>query len=69
MNRPAPELIDGKEAWYVERIVNKKVVKNKVYYLVKWCDYPSFENTWEPATTLKKQAKEHVDYYEESLQN
>jgi hypothetical protein len=68
MNRPAPELLDGEDAWYIEEIVGKKLIKGKLHYLVKWENYPTYENTWESAIKLNKQAKEHVDYYEKQLQ-
>ena len=37
----------------VEKVVNKRVHKGKVEYLLKWKGYPSDENTWEPEDSLE----------------
>ncbi len=37
----------------VERIISKKKVRNKLFYLIKWKDYSSKENTWEPIKNVK----------------
>ena len=37
----------------VEKIINRKISRNKKYYLVKWLCYPIHECTWEPKTSLK----------------
>jgi len=50
-----PDLIADFEetsGWEVERIVGKKVFKDRTLYLVKWKGYPKDQNTWEPVTNL-----------------
>jgi hypothetical protein len=42
------------ETYIIENIVDKKTLKGKVYYLVKWKGYSKSSNTWEPQTNLKK---------------
>ena len=37
----------------VEKIINRKISRNKKYYLVKWLCYPIHECTWETKTNLK----------------
>ena len=37
----------------VEKIINRKISRNKKYYLVKWFCYPIHECTWETKTNLK----------------
>jgi len=66
VDRPdAVTKLDGHDAWYVEEIVGKKVLaKKKVFYQVKWEGFPEWENTWEPKTTLIKQARELIEHYE-----
>lgn len=36
----------------VDRILNKKVVKGKVKYFIKWEGYPDDQNTWEPESNV-----------------
>ena len=37
----------------VEAILDKKLVRKKSYYLVKWKGYPLHDATWEPLENLK----------------
>lgn len=36
----------------VEKILNKKVVDGKTYYLLKWQDYPESDSSWEVDTNV-----------------
>lgn len=40
--------------YLVEKIINRKIVKNKKYYLIKWLCYPINQCTWEPKSSLKE---------------
>jgi hypothetical protein len=46
---------DDEEKFYiVEKILGKKIVANKVYYLIKWLHYDKEEDmTWEPRKNLE----------------
>jgi hypothetical protein len=46
--RPAPELIDGEEEYFVERILDSRHFGRRwrLQYLVKWEGYPDAENMW-----------------------
>jgi len=33
---PLPEIVDGKEEWVVEEILDSRMVNQKLRYLVKW---------------------------------
>jgi len=64
---PVPDtLLDGEasevfaEEYTIESLVEKKGSK----YLVKWENYPSEQNTWEPRSSIPKFI---LKYYEESL--
>lgn len=40
------------EEYVVEKVVDKKIVKGKISYLLKWKGYADDENTWEPKENL-----------------
>ncbi|RYE46297.1 MAG: hypothetical protein EOP48_21870, partial [Sphingobacteriales bacterium] len=66
--RPPPDVEGSDEVYEVEAIHNHRKKKwrgdGRMYnqYLVKWKDYPEFENTWEWEDSLGE-AKEIVDAY------
>lgn len=64
-NRPLPVVkIDGEDAWYVEKIIGKRVhKKDGLQYKVKWEGFPEWESTWESINNLKE-AKDAVHEYE-----
>ena len=41
------------EIYEVEKIIARKIYKNKKYYLIKWLCFPISESTWEPKSNLK----------------
>src|ERR1051325_8871525 len=56
-NREIPEqpeiLVEDEELEYeVENILNKKYVRNKPFYLIKWKNYPLYDATSEPKENL-----------------
>ena len=44
---PPPELIDGKEEYVVEKVLNSRMFRRRLQYLIKWEDYRTEHNTWE----------------------
>ena len=46
-------LSDNSEEYEVETILDKRTLKGKTQYLVKWIGYPLHDATWEPVTTSK----------------
>jgi hypothetical protein len=43
------------EKYFVERILEKRITKtNKVFYLIKWRNYPTSQSTWESEKDLLK---------------
>ncbi|CAG8779884.1 6623_t:CDS:2, partial [Dentiscutata erythropus] len=51
---PLPEIIPetNKEEYEVETILDKKLMRRKPFYLVKWKGYPLHDATWEPKKNL-----------------
>lgn len=48
---------DG-DIYYVEKIVDKKKIKGRVHYFVKWRGWDSQHNTWEPIVNLTNVTEE-----------
>ena len=44
---PPPELVDGEEEYVVEKVLNSRMFRGKLQYLVKWEGYGVEGNTWE----------------------
>jgi hypothetical protein len=68
--RPPPTIVEQAEEYEVEAIRSHRVRKwrGRMYkqYLVKWKEYPEWENTWEWEDTLHKSTA-IVQQYEQSL--
>ena len=43
--QPAPVIIEGEEEWEVERILNKRRVREKDKYLVRWKGFTAEADT------------------------
>jgi len=61
--QPLPVIIEGEEEWEVERILNKRRVRGKDKYLVRWKGFMAESNTWEGRENLKN-AKEAIKEFE-----
>jgi len=49
---PLPEIVDGKEEWVVEEILDSQMVNRKLCYLVKWEGFGVEHNSWEPSDNV-----------------
>src|SRR5262249_46231795 len=49
---PPPAIIDGHEEFEVETILDSRVRRKKLQYLVHWKDWPISSRTWEPPEHL-----------------
>lgn len=56
------------DLYIVEKILNKRIRKGVPEYFVKWENYPSSQNTWEPINNLET-VLHMVDEFEENLKN
>jgi len=61
--QPAPVIIEGKEEWEVERILNKRRVRGKDKYLVCWKGFMAESDTWEGRENLEN-VKEAIEEFE-----
>jgi len=50
-----------------QKIVDKKVVGRKIYYLIKWKHLRPKENTWELKSSLMKDIAKEINLYERKL--
>jgi len=61
--QPLPVIIEGEEEWEVERILNKRRVRGKDKYLVRWKGFMAESNIWERRENLKN-TKEAIKEFE-----
>ena len=61
---PPPPVIlsDNSEEYEVEQILDKRTLKGKTQYLVKWVGYPLHDATWEPVNHLKNTQQKVKDF-------
>jgi len=59
----APVIIEGEEEWEVERILNKRKVRGKEKYLVRWKGFTVESDIWEERENLEN-AKEAIEEFE-----
>ena len=60
---PKPVIIKGEEEFEVEKILNKRTVRGKKKFLVRWKGYIAGEDTWENRENLEN-TKELVEEFE-----
>jgi len=60
---PKPVIIEGEEEFEVEKILNKRMVRGKEKFLVRWKGYTAEEDTWENKENLEN-VKELVEEFE-----
>ena len=61
--QPAPVIIEGEEEWEVERILNKRQIREKDKYLVCWKGFTAESDTWKERENLKN-VKEVIKEFE-----
>jgi len=61
--QPLPVIIEGEEEWEVERILNKRRIRGKDKYLVRWKGFTAESDTWEGRENLEN-AKEAIEEFE-----
>jgi len=61
--QPAPVIIEGEEEWEVEKILNKRQIREKDKYLVCWKGFTAESDTWKGRENLKN-VKEVIKEFE-----
>ena len=67
MKTPQPVVIEGEEEWEVERILNKRKIRGKDKFLVRWKGFTVEGDTWESRENLKN-AKDALREFEEQYE-
>ena len=60
---PPPELIDGEEEYVVEEILNSRVFRRRLQYLVKWEGYGMEGNTWEYSENVDNAPEKVAEFH------
>ena len=60
---PLPVIIEGEEEWEVERILNKRRIRGKDKFLVRWKGFTAESDTWEGRENLKN-AQDAIEEFE-----
>jgi len=64
---PPPELVDGEEEYIVEEILNSRMFRQKLQYLVKWEGYGIEGNTWEYSENLAHAPEKVTEFHTRNL--
>jgi len=57
-----PMEVEGVEEWEVEKILNKKKIREVEKYLVRWKRFTTEEDTWERRENLKNAEEALADF-------
>ena len=60
---PPPELIDGEEEYIVERILDSRMHRRRLQYLIKWEGYGTEGNTWENADQVDNAPEKLAEFH------
>jgi hypothetical protein len=60
---PPPELVDGEEEYLVEKILNSRMFRRKLQYLVKWEGYGVEHNSWEYSENVDNAMEKVAEFH------
>ena len=60
---PPPELVDGEEEYIVERILDSRMHRRRLQYLVEWEGYGTEGNTWEEAGNVSNALEKVAEFH------
>jgi hypothetical protein len=55
---PPPVEIEGQQEYEVDEVLDSKILRNKLKYLVSWVGYAPNDRTWEPAENLENSVED-----------
>lgn len=61
---PPPVIIDEHQEYVVEEIIDSRIYRNALQYLVHWKGYTSMDRTWEPVRNLTNCPELIKDFHE-----
>src|SRR6266511_1713065 len=62
-HRLPPKLVEGEEEYIVKEVLNSRLFRQKIQYLVKWEDYGVEHNTWEYLDHLNNAPDKVAEFY------
>ena len=63
---PEPVEVEGQPEYEVEEVLDSRLKKGKLEYLVKWSGYTDEYNTWEPVSNLENSKEAIEDFHGEN---
>ena len=64
---PPPKLVKGEEEYIVKEVLNSRLFRQKIQYLVKWEGYGVEHNTWEYSDHLNNAPDKVAEFYTSSV--
>lgn len=62
------ELKNTAAEYQVEKILDSRIIKDKIQYFVKWVGYPESDNSWEPEVNVRN-AQEAITAFDIKFPN
>lgn len=62
---PPPVEIDAQEEYHVDRVLDSKKTRGRVYYLVRWTGYGPNDDSWEPIENLSNAREAVLQFHRE----
>ena len=62
-SNPPPVEVEGEEEFEVEEVLDARVKRRKLEYLVRWKGYDESNNTWEPEENLGNAPAKIQDFH------
>src|SRR5205807_9867628 len=64
---PPPELVDSEEEYIVEKVLNSRMFRRRLQYLVKWEGYGTEHNTWEYSENVNNAPEKVAEFHAQNM--